>query len=272
MRAAFAYEFMRLRTIRSTYWLIGIALAFQLILTMIIAWRLPDSGSLSGGDTTVSNLLTLGASAGFAPLLMAYVIGILGVFSMGHEYRHGMIRATLTAIPSRTNVFIAKVATTGLVAAAVAFASMLIGVLSALTFGVSLPGTSVLGKLTLGVVLFTVFFTWSGFAYAAIIRNQTAAVAMVMLVPSVVESIIRAVLISIKAASDDPSGKGAVVTILKYLPYDAGGQMYTRASINDLFSIFGFTPFGPLGGGIVFGVFVGALLAISYALFLRRDA
>jgi hypothetical protein len=26
------------------------------------------------------------------------VIGLLGVFSMGHEYRHGMIRATLTAL------------------------------------------------------------------------------------------------------------------------------------------------------------------------------
>lgn len=272
MRAALAFEWMRLRTIRSTYWLIGICLTFQFVLTMLIAWRLPSSGPLSGGDDTVASMLTLGASAGFAPLLIAYVIGIIGVFSMGHEYRHGMIRATLTALPSRTAVFFAKVITTGLVAAVVALGSILIGLLSAVIFGVDLPSASELGKLTLGVVLFTVFFSWTGLAYAALLRNQTAAVAMLMLVPSVVESIIRAVFFAIKAASEDPSGSGGSVTVLKYLPYDAGGQMYTRASINDLFSIFGYTPFGPLGGGIVFGAFAALLLAGSYALFIRRDA
>ncbi len=272
MRAALAYEWMRLRTIRSTYWLIGLCWGFQLLWTMVIAWRLPSSGPLSGGEDTIASMLTLGASSGIAPLLMAYVVGIVGVFSMGHEYRHGMIRATLTAVPSRTAVFSAKVITIGIVAAGVAVGSILIGLLSAVTFGVDLPDGSAIGKLTLGVVLFVVLFTWTGFAYAALIRNQTAAVAMLMLIPSVVESIIRAVVLSIKAASDDPSGKGGGVTILKYLPYDAGGQLYTRASINDLFSFFGYHPFHALGGGIVFGVFTAVLLAASYALFIRRDA
>jgi hypothetical protein len=48
--------------------------------------------------------------------------------------------------------------------------------------------------------------------------------------------------------------------------------MYTRASIDDLLSFVGVVPFGAVGGGLVMGVFVGALLAISYALFIRRDA
>lgn len=272
MRAALAYEWVRLRTIRSTYWLIGICWGLQFFFTMIIAWRLPSSGPLSGGDDTIASMLTLGASSGFAPLLMAYVIGIIGVFSMGHEYRHGMIRATLTAVPSRTAAYFAKVITTAVVAIVVAVGSILIGLLSAVIFGVNLPDPAEIGKLTLGVVLFTVFFTWTGFAFAAIIRNQTAAVAMLLLVPSVVESIIRAVFFAIKAGSDDPTGKGGSVQVLRYLPYDAGGQMYTRASINDLFSILGYTPFGPVGGGIVFGVFTAALLAGGYSLFLRRDA
>lgn len=272
MRAALAYEWMRLRTIRSTYWLIGLCWGFQFILTMVIAWRLPSSGPLSGGDDTIASTLTLGASSGFAPLLMAYVIGIVGVFSMGHEYRHGMIRATLTAVPSRTAVFAAKFITTGVVAAGVAVGSILIGLLSAVTFGVDLPSASDVGRLSLGIVLFTVLFTWTGVAYAALIRNQTAAVAMLMLIPSVVESIIRVVVISIKASSDDPSGKGEGIALLKYLPYDAGGQLYTRASINDLFSFFGYHPFGPVGGGLVFAVFTAILLAGAYALFLRRDA
>ena len=98
---ALRYEIVRLRTIRSTYWLIGIPLSLQLLISMLIAWRLPESGPLSGGDDSFAILVTIGASLGVAPLFIAYVMGLLGVFSMGHEYRHGMIRATLTALPSR---------------------------------------------------------------------------------------------------------------------------------------------------------------------------
>lgn len=272
MRSALAYEWVRLRTIRSTYWLIGLCWAFQFIITMIVAWRLPSAGRFSGGENTVANMITLGAASGIAPLLMAYVIGILGVFSMGHEYRHGMIRATLTAVPNRSAAFFAKVITTGMVAAGVALGSIAIGLLSALIFGVGLPTAGQMGRLTLGIVLFTVFFTWTGFAYAAILRNQTAAVALLLLVPSVIESIIRAVVFAVKVGSNDPTSRGGSVQILRLLPYDAGGQMYTRASVDDIFSILGYTPFGPLGGGVVFGVFTAILLAGAYLLFLRRDA
>ena len=272
MRAALAYEWMRLRTVRSTYWLIGLSFAFQLIVTMLIAWQLPESGPLSGGDGPVTQLVTVGAASGVAPLFLAYIVGIVGVFSMGHEYRHGMIRATLTAIPSRTAVFAAKLLTTAVIAAGAAIGCVAIGLLSAVVFGVDMATFDRLWRLTLGVVLFTILFTWSGLAFSSLIRNQTAAVALLMLVPTVVESIIRAVVIAIKAGSDDPSGRGGLVSILKYLPYDAGGQMYTRASLDDLLGFLGYTPFGAVGGGIVFGVFVGGLLALAYGLFLRRDA
>lgn len=272
MRGALAYEWMRLRTIRSTFWLIGLALIFQFLMTMLIASQLPEFGPLSGGDGPITQLVTVGAASGFAPLFLAYILGIVGVFSMGHEYRHGMIRATLTAIPSRSAVFAAKLVTTGVVAAGAAIACVAVSMLSAVIFGVGMPTLGGLAKLTLGIVIFTVLFSWSGFAYSAIIRNQTAAVALLMLVPSVVETIIRAVVVAIKAASGDPTGSGGWVTILKYLPYDAGGQLYTRQSINDLLQFLGYVPFGAVGGGIVFAVFVGALLAGAYTLFLRRDA
>lgn len=269
---ALRYEYVRLRTIRSTYWLIGLALSFQLIMSMLIAWRLPSSGPLSGGDEPFAILATIGASTGVAPLFIAYIIGILGVFSMGHEYRHGMIRATLTALPSRVNVLSAKILSTAVVAASAAIACIGIALLSALVFGVGMPSLRATLEITAGTALFAVLFSLSGLAYAALTRNQTAAVALLILVPSLVEQIVRAIVLSIKAASDDPRGTGGLVQILKYLPYDAGGQMYTRASIDDLLQFFGVIPYGPVGGGIVMGVFVGVLLAASYALFVRRDA
>src|SRR4051794_35886999 len=114
---ALRYEYVRLRTIRSTYWLIGLAVTFQLIMSMLIAWRLSVAANPPSGDDAFDILATIGASSGFAPLFIPYIIGLLGVFSMGHEYRHGMIRATLTALPHRRTVFVAKVVSTAIVSA-----------------------------------------------------------------------------------------------------------------------------------------------------------
>jgi len=269
---ALRYEVLRLRTIRSTYWLIGLALAFQLVMSMLIAWRLGVSRNPLSGDASFDILATIGASTGVAPLFIAYIIGMIGVFSVGHEYRHGMIRATLTALPSRTSVFFAKVISTALVSALAALGCIVIALLSVVTFGLDMPSGGALLKMTAGTAVFAMLFSLSGLAYAALTRNQTAAVALLMLVPTVVEQIIRAIVLAIKAASNDPRGAGGLVHILNFLPYDAGGQMYTRASIDDLLQFFGVVPFGAVGGGAVMAVFVGGLLAAAYALFLRRDA
>ena len=269
---ALRYEFVRLRTIRSTYWLVGLALLFQLVMSMVIAWRLSLSTRAPRGDGAFDILATIGASTGFAPLFIAYIIGLLGVFSTGHEYRHGMIRATLTALPDRRKVFLAKVISTALVSALAALACVLVALMGLLIFGLDMPSLEELLSMGAGTVVFTVLFSLSGLAYAALTRNQTAAVALLMLVPTVVEQNIRAIVIAIKSASDDPQAEGGIVRILKYLPYDAGGKMYTRASLDDLLAFLGYTPFGPIGGGVVLGVFVAALLSAAYALFLRRDA
>jgi len=269
---ALRYEYVRLRTLRSTYWLIGIAMIFQLVMSVTIAAVVANSSSDIAGDEVFDVLATIGASAGFAPLFIGFIIGLLGVFSTGHEYRHGMIRATLTAIPSRPHVFGAKVLSTAIVSAVASLLCILIALLCLLVFGLELPSLKGFVDMTAGTTIFTVLFSLSGLAYGALTRNQTAAVALLLLVPTVIEAIIRAIVIAIKGFSDDPQEQGGFVQILKFLPYDAGGKLYTRASIDDLLSFLGYTPFGAVGGGIVMGVFVTALLAGAYALFLRRDA
>ncbi len=37
------------------------------------------------------------------PYFVAYILAMVAVFAWGHEYRHGMVRATLTALNSRTS-------------------------------------------------------------------------------------------------------------------------------------------------------------------------
>lgn len=268
---ALRYEYVRLRTLRSTYWLIGSAMLFQLVMSVILAAVISSSASF-GGDSTFDVIATIGASSGFAPLFIAYIIGLVGLLSVGHEYRHGMIRATLTAIPNRSHVFAAKVVTTIVISALAAMLCILIALASIVAFGLDLPTLKSLVDLSSGTVLFTIMFSLSGLAFAALTRNQTAAVALLLLVPSVLETIIRAIVISIKGASEEPNSDGGIIQLLRYLPYDAGGKLYTRASIDDLLSFLGYTPFGPVGGGLVMAVFVSALLGVAYLLFLRRDA
>lgn len=268
---ALRYEVVRLRTIRSTYWLIGIALGLQLVVGMLLAWALPSSGPNSGGDRSIAILVTIGGSAGF-PLFTAYVLGLLGVFAMGHEYRHGMIRATLTAVPSRLAALGAKVVVTAVVTALVSLVCAVLTLLIALVFGVGMPTAGGFRDITLGTMVFTVLFALSGLAFAAITRNQTAAIALILLLPSVVEEVAKGVVIIIRAVSDEPLESGGAAGFLKFLPYDAGSQLFTQFSLDDLLEPFGVTSFGPVGGGLVMGSFVALLLAVSAVLFVRRDA
>ncbi len=269
---ALRYEWVRLRTLRSTYWLIGLALAFQIVMTSLIAWRVSAAPNSVGDQNNFDLIATIGASSGVAPLFIGYILGLLGVFSMGHEYRHGMIRATLTAIPSRVHVLTAKLLTTVAVVALAAVACVAVAAASMLVFGLGLPGIDSMLGIAAGTAIFSALFALSGLAFSALVRNQTAAVAMLMLIPTVLEQIIKAIVLAIKAVSDDPSSRSGIVTIIKYLPYDAGGQMYTRLSITDMLQFFGIVPFGPVGGGLVMGTYVAGLLALSYWAFVRRDA
>jgi hypothetical protein len=269
---ALRYELVRLRTIRSTYWLLGIALGMQLVVSTLIAWALPPSGPWSGGDRAYSVLVTIGGAAGF-PLLIAYLLGLLGVFAMGHEYRHGMIRATLTAIPNRVVVLTAKLLVIAVVAALLAVACALLALLVSLPFGVGMPTFTGFREITTGTTLYAVLFALSGLALAAILRHQTAAVALMLLLPTVLEEIIKGVVVIIRLVSDQPIDQGGgVAGLLRFLPYDAGAQMYTLFSTDDLLEVFGVTSFGPVGGGIVMATFVATLLVISAVLFVRRDA
>lgn len=275
MTAALRYEWVRLTTIRSTYWLVGITLGLYLALTLTVAFQIEDS-SLTGfvdRHETLAALLTVGASAGFAPLLLAYIIGIAAVLSMGHEYRHGTIRATLTAVPNRVAVVVAKLVSTAALATVTAVLTMLVGMFSATVVGLDLPIVSgFTAKLVLGVVVYTILFSWVGLALAGLIRHQTAAVALLILLPTVVERILRALLRLRQLLSGNPTEPDAIANLAKFLPFDAGGKMYTRAPLSNLVDIGGVEPFGPVGGGIVMGVFVALLLIAMTSLFVRRDA
>jgi len=267
MTAALRYEWRRLWSIRSTYWLIGSTLAFQFFMSLIIAASVDAGDSDFSEGQLTSSVVSVGASIGSLPLFSAYIIAMLGVFSFGHEYRHGMIRATLTAVPNRGAVFTAKVLTTGILAAVLGIVCALLGLLNATMFlgDDADTGSSFVWKVILGLVVYTVLFGLFGLAVSEILRNQTGALALVLLFPSVIEGALHLLLVI-------PEGEDGINKVAKFLPFDAGGQMFARPLFADIDDIFGYVPLEPAEGGLVLGIFTLVLLALASTLFVKRDA
>lgn len=91
-------EILKIATLRSTWWSLGITVALSVGIALLIAAASRDFG----GDFPAVNALT-------APMQFTMLVaGIFGAMAITGEYSTGMIRSTLTAEPRRGAVVLAK--------------------------------------------------------------------------------------------------------------------------------------------------------------------
>jgi hypothetical protein len=130
-------EWTKLRSVRSTYWTLLVAVATPIGISALVAVTLANA---PGKQANVDPLLPGLISQEYAVL----AVGVLGVLAFSTEYATGLIRTTFAAVPRRRAVLAAKAAVIGaltLVAGeVVAFASFALvqAVLSGEHLGVSL--------------------------------------------------------------------------------------------------------------------------------------
>ncbi len=113
MTDALRYEWTRLRTIRSTWWLTGSAIGVAVAVSVLLSWAAhhdfsqhpPTAADVDGFG---AYLVTQFSATGQLPSLVGFLVAMIGIFAWGHEYRHGMIRASLTALNSRSGFWVAK--------------------------------------------------------------------------------------------------------------------------------------------------------------------
>jgi ABC-2 type transport system permease protein len=109
---------------------------------------------------------------------------LLGVVGMAGEYRHGTITTTLLAAPRRWDVVVAKAAAHTLTGAAMAVVtlvvSLAVAVLWLLSAGVAVEVTGDVVRVAGALVLSTALHGAIGVAAGALLRNQTAAVGVVL--------------------------------------------------------------------------------------------
>jgi hypothetical protein len=175
-----AAEWIKLRTVRSTYWTMLAAVALTIAVAAMVAnnfttsWTRVDPATRAAFDP-----LSLSLTGMYVTQL---VFGMLGVLAIGSEYASGQIRTTFTAVPHRLRVLGAKAAAVGATAFAVG------GLTAAAAFAVAQrilaernldaaftdPGVP---RGLLGAGLFMCVIALIGLGLGAIIRHSAGAVA-----------------------------------------------------------------------------------------------
>jgi ABC-2 type transport system permease protein len=270
MRDALAYEWMRIRTLRSTWWLTGLAFVLGCAISGLLSWALhhdiskhglADLDSIDGIGAIVSTQL---AATGHIPSIVCYLLAVLGIFAWGHEYRHGMVRASLTALNSRSALWWAKFLVVGAwVATAVAVTTLVSGVIGTLVLHHYVTVfTSTTWHVLAYQTLYAVLLTWLAMAFTAFTRSQAFALVTLFLWPLLIESLFYVFFQIIPGLRDN-------VGILRFLPFTAGRRMTQVLEHAD--STFG-DPLSHVGGTMIFGGTAVVLLVVSLLLFRRRDA
>jgi ABC-type transport system involved in multi-copper enzyme maturation permease subunit len=261
MSDALRYEWVRLRTLRSTYWLTGIALLVGGLLALP-ALSLTDNATLSQQD--YGDIITGGG--GGAIFLISIFLGLLGVFTIGHEYRYGTIRPTLCAIPRRSTLMAAKLIVVMVWVAAVAI------VIQALRFLIcwlilgskftAHPFDGVNPRLWIGSIGYIVAFALVGLAFAGLFRSMPGAIVTLIVMPLIAENLIHG-LLTIHALK-------SIRWIGKILPFSNGSQIMSYPTHDD--NGLAGQLVGPWAGASIFIGFLCILMALSWTFFERRDA
>lgn len=275
MRGALHYEWNRITSVRSTYWLSAIAMGLSALIALSISVGF-SSNDLTNTSEGVSNFLqastlvvTAGGSIFVVPVLSAPFCGVIGAMVFGHEYRYGTIKQTLTAVPDRVHVFLAKL---------IVLVGWLLGLMIAIVVVNSALGWLLLDNFSLGsqmfrpvadFILYNVAFGISGFALAAILRNLAGALVAVLVYPFVVEpiafNIFRVVHLGNlgRFANLMPAAAGRRTI---FSPYEPFANPLTNATSNVV------DVWGVAASTLVFWSGIGIVVVAALVLFLRRDA
>jgi len=172
-----ACEWIKLRSVRSTYWTLLIAVVTPIGISALVSVTLANAPGPHGAQH-LDPLLPGLVSLEYAVLAVA----VLGVLTISAEFSTGLIRTTFTAMPHRRVVLAAKAAVLGAVTLVagevVAFAcfGVVQAVLSGKHLGVSLSHPGVPGAvLANGLLLFVM--AMMGVGLGAIVRHTAGGIA-----------------------------------------------------------------------------------------------
>ena len=242
-------EWLKLRTVRSNITMACFAVALPLLITLLtMAFINVDSV-----DERAVSAVLLGSGS-----LSVLLFGIIGVLAITQEYSQGTIRLTLAANPRRTKVYVAKGIVLGILSGGLTAFVILVGNMAGEAL---LDSRGAVGKLSndkmgqayLGMIALSILVSLLGMAIGTLTRNPPSAVAVLVLWPLLLESLIGGLL---SVVINDQ--------VFKWMPFQTGMSALQLDS-SDI-------DFGRWGSVGYFGLWVLALSLLAHTVFKRRDA
>jgi len=249
-------EWTKIRTVRSTVWTIGVTVVLGIGIGALVSaltrshWFGMSPAQRATFDAPATSLIGI--------LFAQFAIGILGVLVISAEYSTGTIRATFSAAPNRSRVFVAKIIVFGVLSFIVAeftsFVAFFLGqfLLSspATHATLSRPGAF---RAVFGGGLFVCILGLIALGLGTIIRHTAGAISAfvgILLVLPIVTAALPNQL-----AQD----------IRKFMPDRIGVDVLTTKGHD-------FGSFSPWVGIVILAIYAVVLLAIGASMLERRDA
>lgn len=249
-------EWIKLWSLRSTYWTILATIAALVLIAVML-------GSVSVVDEPgagIDGTTAIAMGYGFAQL----VVAVLGVLTITGEYATGMIRSTLTAVPTRLPALFAK----SILVAGVSFVLGVIGVALAYVSSYPLFGAENAADLSdpdvqrifWGTGLYLAGVALFGLAIGAVLRHTAGAVAAVLGILLLLSTFWQLLMM----------GPEWFTTAYRYLPSVAGESIVLPQSAISVAE--GPQALAPWTGFGVFLVYVVVTFLVAAVLLRRRDA
>jgi ABC-2 type transport system permease protein len=244
-------EWIKLWTIRSTWWTMLALVVLGAGLTTLICWGNAEWLASPEADESPGSFITWG-------MMIAQVCAVIvGVLTVTSEYGTGMIRTTLAATPSRGRVMAAKaVVVTGLLLV-VGTVTALLGYLGGNWFldrkGIGLPLEGDVLRSMYGSGLFLAGLGLFSLAVGFLVRHTAAAISIVLALVFVIGNMVILV----------PGDFG--IFLERVMPGNAGGALASPVPFNpDLLD--------PWPSFAIFAAETAAIVGVAWHLLRRRDA
>jgi ABC-2 type transport system permease protein len=257
-------EWIKLMSLRSTFWCYGVLIFLTLALAALFGGTISiDGEQLDAATQQAFAVQSATLSTGMSQL----VIAVLGALVITGEYGTGMIRSTLTAVPTRLPALFGKIVVFGVVT----FVVSLVAIVTAALLSAPLLASNGITvnfsdgaywQALVGAALYLSLIGVLSTAIGTIVRSSAGAIAIVMglilVLPTIVQ--IFAAVTQARWIADASA----------FLPSNAGDRMFSYAV--DAFDTAGQLALEPWQGALVLLAWIAALLALASTLLTRRDA
>lgn len=254
-----ASEWVRLRSLRSTLWLLVLTVVAMVGVSVLIGWAATAEGPSERPTGTAASLVTAGVSVG------QLAVAVLGVLAITGEYASGTIRSTMVAVPGRLPVLWARCSVLAAVVAATSVVAVVLAHLTTRPFQQQVTVSLQLSdpdslRILVGAPLFLATIAVLALAAGCLVRSTAGALASVLGILLVVENLFAVIPVAF------------LQHVGAFLPATAGGRLLlepeTLTALGEASTAPQLTPWQ---GYAVMLAWTVTLLAAAAVVLRRRD-